>query len=634
MNRMEALFYLVATAFQFTAIIFALRMTRRGDWRPWIALSAALCMMLLFRVVGLFEAGKPRSEELRLFGAAVSLGVSILLFIALFCVRTLAIAEQQSKTIAQARAAERDVAEASLRTSEQMMRIVQELSPNGFCILRAVRESDNGPIVDFVYEYINPAGVRHGKHDPGSIIENRLSIVTPHSMTEPQVFPTFVRAVETGRATDVELYHHGAHGAHWLRIQSLPMGEGRLAVSYIDVTDQKELLSREQAARAEAERAGRIKDDFLATLSHELRTPLNAILGWSQVLRGGHADAADYAQGLETIERNARAQTQIIEDLLDMSRIVAGKIRLDVQVVELAAVIEASIATVRHAADAKGIHIRTALDADVPQIPGDPARLQQIVWNLLSNAIKFTPKPGQVQVLLRQAGAQLQIVVSDSGQGIRADFLPHLFERFRQQDSSTTRRHAGLGLGLAIVKQLVELHGGTVAAESEGQGQGSVFTVQLPLPAGITPVPAATGPAKDPSAQTIGLRGMKVLVVDDEADARELMKRVLHDCDAEVLTASSAAEAMALLRTERFGVLVSDIGMPDRDGYAFMRDVRMLPADQGGKTAAVAVTAFARAEDRSRAMLAGYQVHIAKPIEPRELIAALVSLAGGAEAPR
>ena len=430
-------------------------------------------------------------------------------------------------------------------------------------------------------------------------------------------------------------------------------------------TEERErLLEAERAARIETERTGRMKDEFLATLSHELRTPLNAILGWSTILRGegvggdggsatdgGTRPADDLSEGLAIIERNARAQHQIIEDLLDMSRIISGKVRLDVQRLDLAAVVEAALETVRPAAAAKAIRLQTVLDPRARPVSGDPNRLQQVFWNLLGNAIKFTPRGGRIQVLLERVHSHLEVRVSDSGQGVAAEFLPFVFDRFQQADASTTRAHGGLGLGLAIVKQLVELHGGTVRVESPGPGAGATFTVALPLTVlqpdtaegDDAPPPAGEqGPRRHPRAggspasaasllrptAGLSLAGVTVLVVDDEADARALVGRLLLDRQATVHTAASAAEALELVRVERPDVLVSDVGMPGEDGYSLIRRVRALGPGQGGGVPALALTAYARAEDRVRAVLAGFQMHVAKPVEPAELLTMVASLAG------
>ncbi|WP_332876405.1 hybrid sensor histidine kinase/response regulator [Massilia sp. S19_KUP03_FR1] len=399
--------------------------------------------------------------------------------------------------------------------------------------------------------------------------------------------------------------------------------------------ERKVLLESERLARAEAERTSQMKDEFLATLSHELRTPLSAILGWAQVLRRGSRDPADLQRGLQTIERNARAQAQLIEDLLDMSRITSGKVLLDMQTVAPAPFIDAAIDTVRPAADAKNIRIEKSYAADVGTIAGDPARLQQVIWNLLSNAIKFTPGGGTVNIELAQQAGQVQITVRDTGVGIRPEFITHVFERFRQADASTTRRHGGLGLGLSIVKHLIEQHGGTVRAESEGEGLGASFTIELPA---ATP---SSSPARSARAMMIrtpapssgeftlrDLHGVNVLVVDDDRDARELIFRILSDCQANVRIAGSAREAVDAMRASPPDLLISDLGMPEVDGFELLAWVRQLGRDHGGEVPAVALTAFARSEDRLRALEAGFSAHISKPVEPSELIAVVASLVG------
>ena len=401
--------------------------------------------------------------------------------------------------------------------------------------------------------------------------------------------------------------------------------------------DREAVLVSERDARTEAERASQMKDEFLATLSHELRTPLNAILGWANILRDGASTPADLAEGLEIIERNARAQARIVEDLLDMNRIISGKVRLDVQRFDLAPVIEAALATVRPAADARSIRLQAVLDPVARPVSGDPNRLQQVFWNLLSNSIKFTPKGGRVQVVLERVHSHLEVSISDTGQGIPADFLPHVFDRFRQEDASASRQHGGLGLGLAIVKQLVELHGGTVRARSAGAGQGSTFVVVLPLtvlqagvafgPAERRPPEEGAGFSRPPEARP-DLTGVRVLVVDDEPDARLLVARLLKDCGAVVSTAGNAQEALTLVQAVRPAVLVSDIGMPGEDGHALIRRVRVLPTEAGGATPALALTAYARTEDRVRAMQAGFQRHLAKPVEAGEMLATVAGLAG------
>jgi PAS domain S-box-containing protein len=410
-----------------------------------------------------------------------------------------------------------------------------------------------------------------------------------------------------------------------------------------DVTDRRRieaerehLLQSERAARSEAERASRMKDEFLATLSHELRTPLNAILGWSQVLRRVPGAKAELSEGLNAIERNARAQAQIIEDLLDMSSIISGKVRLAMQKVELAPVVEASLNAVRPTADAKGIELTERVDPRAGPVGGDPNRLQQVFWNLLTNAVKFTPRNGRVVIGIERVNTHMEISVTDTGDGIDEAFLPHVFERFRQADASISRRYGGLGLGLSIVKQLVELHDGTVSATSGGKGKGSRFTVHLPIIAtDAYPAEAIDTPEQpqrsvpdEPSGSfpTVNLEGVRVLVVDDEPDARALVERLLKECAAIVTTAASASEALAHVEREAPDVLVSDIGMPEHDGYALIRWIRKLEGERGG-VPAIAFTAYARAEDRVKAVQAGYQLHLAKPVEPVKLVTMVASLA-------
>jgi signal transduction histidine kinase/ActR/RegA family two-component response regulator len=422
-----------------------------------------------------------------------------------------------------------------------------------------------------------------------------------------------------------------------LRAEKLSDDElGGFTDVFNEMLGQIELQNMEiQASRAEAQRASQLKDDFLATLSHELRTPMTPILGWAQILRRTARDNPQVLQAAEVIERNARVQTQIVDDLLDMSRIIAGKVRLEVRSVDLAQVIDAALETVAPAAEARGIQLEVVAGATVASVRGDPHRLQQVVWNLLTNAIKFTPRDGRVQVTLEQLPGSVQIAVTDSGQGIAREFLPHVFERFRQADSSTTRQHGGLGLGLAIVKQLVELHGGSVRANSDGVGHGSTFTVRLPL----VPVRAiASSPERLPAALQVAaatpalpaeavLAGVRVLIVDDERDARDLVEHLLGDSGASVRAVASGAEALAMLRADPPDLLVSDIGMPGMDGFDLIRRVRELPVHEGGTTPAIALTAFARSEERTRSLQAGYQLHVAKPVEQAELIAAIASVA-------
>jgi signal transduction histidine kinase/ActR/RegA family two-component response regulator len=395
--------------------------------------------------------------------------------------------------------------------------------------------------------------------------------------------------------------------------------------------ERARLLEAERLARTEVEHISLMKDEFLATLSHEMRTPLNAMLGWSELLLDRTNEEAT-RRGLEAIARNARAQAHLIEDLLDMNLIVSGKVRLDVQRVDVAPIVEAALESVAPSAEAKSISVFKALDPRAGPVLGDPARLQQVVWNLLTNSVKFTPKGGKLNVLAQRVNSQVEISVHDSGIGISPEFLPHIFERFRQADSSTTRKYGGLGLGLSIVKQLVELHGGSIKAESRGQDRGATFTIALPLldvhdATTSAPEHPTTSHDSAPRAHQISLAGITVLVIDDEPDARELIMIVLSAAGATVATADSAAAGIAMLRLRQPDVIVSDIGMPERDGYELIRAVRNLSAADGGRIPAIALTAFARSEDRTRAMLAGYQAHVAKPFQPQELAAAVKSLA-------
>jgi PAS domain S-box-containing protein len=404
--------------------------------------------------------------------------------------------------------------------------------------------------------------------------------------------------------------------------------------------EREQLLESERAARSEAERMSQMKDAFLASLSHELRTPLSAILGWTHILSRGTRSEADLERGIATIERNARMQARLIEDLLDMSRITSGKMRLDIQPVDPATFVESAVETMRPAAEAKGIRVEKILDPAAGPVSGDPNRLQQIVWNLLSNAIKFTPKGGSVQVLVARVNSHVEINVADTGVGIKAEFLPHVFDRFRQADASTTRSYGGLGLGLAIVKQLVEMHGGTVGVASPGENAGATFLVRLPLAAvrrtelNAPRVHPGTPTPQGREFPALDLSGVRVLVVDDEPDGRELVKRVLDACGATVFTAGTADEALAVLERSHPHVLVSDIGMPHVDGFELLQRIRALGPERGGLVPAIALTAFARAEDRTQALHAGFAVHVSKPVEASELIATVASVAGRARGQR
>ncbi|MGA9996909.1 MAG: PAS domain S-box protein [Pyrinomonadaceae bacterium] len=476
---------------------------------------------------------------------------------------------------------------------------------------------------------------RYGKNSPYyGMPEGHLPVASYLAV------PVFSRS---GEVLGGLFFGHPEAGAFTERHEHIIEG---LAAQASVAMDNARLFEAVQKARAEAETAAadkerlyheaqessRLKDEFLATISHELRTPLTAILGWAHMLRTGQFAGDSALQACETIERNARAQSQLIDDLLDVSRIITGKLRIDVRQLDPNSFVEAAVESVRPAAEAKGVRVQRIMDTGIITVSGDPVRLQQVIWNLLSNAIKFTPRGGKVQVRLERVNSHIEIVVSDTGSGIAPEFLPHVFDRFRQADQRTTRQHGGMGLGLAIVRHLVELHGGTVRAESGGEGQGATFTVLLP----VAPVyqVAAEGERVHPAARDMlpsfecveRLDGVRVLVVDDEPDTRELLKVGLGQCGAEVMAAGSAAEALEVMRTVVPDLLISDIGMPEVDGYEMIRRVRNLPDESGGRVPAIALTAYARVEDRMQALRAGYQMHVPKPVELAELVAVAASL--------
>ncbi len=414
------------------------------------------------------------------------------------------------------------------------------------------------------------------------------------------------------------------------------LGAGR-RLEPVDLALALELARRASVAIENAElyreawEANRLKDEFLATMSHELRTPLTAVLGWTRMLRTGIVPEARREHALETIERNAAAQARLIEDLLDISRIGTGKVLLRAEPVDPARVVEAALEAMRPAADAKGVRLVTSIESAPRTVQADPDRLQQVVTNLLSNAVKFTPPGGEVRTRLRWADAQVEIVVEDTGKGISAVFLPHVFERFRQADGSTTRTQGGLGLGLAIVRHLVDLHGGTVEALSEGEGRGATFVVRLPVAAPSPTVPAEGAEKSSGVSQpAVGSRlaGLRVLLVEDDADARELFVSILANDGATVEAVASVHEALAAFVRAAPDVLVSDLGMADQDGYVLIRRIRALPTDAGGGVPAVALTAYAGDEDVAKAKTAGFQVHVAKPVDPDRLVSVVAELAG------
>ena len=465
-----------------------------------------------------------------------------------------------------------------------------------------------------------------------------------------QVRESFRAAIRRGEPLERELRLQRKVGEwRWHLCRMVPERDERGRISgwictATDIDQQKRieetnrlLLASEKEARRQAEIANRTKDEFLATVSHELRTPLNAILGWTRMLRTGAVEPKALSRVLETIERNARAQTQLVEDILDVSRIIAGKLRVNVHRTDLHAVARGALDAVRPAADAKGVQLVPELSPGSGEFCGDPDRLQQVIWNLLSNAIKFTPRDGKVVLRIERFRSDVRISVSDTGAGIPAAFLPHVFDRFWQADSSITRAQGGLGLGLAIVRHLVEVHGGTVTAESAGEGRGAAFTVQMPVRA-VAPEPVPEehdgGPAAErpgpPNAPERILGGLDVLVVDDESDARDLVTAVLARCGAEVRSASTVDDAVRQVRERRPHVLLSDLGLPNEDGYALIRRVREIDKE----IPAGALTAYASTEDHRRALAAGFHAHVSKPVEPSDLVLLVASLAGRIVQPR
>lgn len=559
---------------------------------------------------------------------------------------------------------ERKRSEMALRKSEQRFRIAQEISLDAFTVMEAVRD-DTGDIVDFVWNYVNPKAAKILQQLPDALIGKRLLQVLPGNKTSSELFNHYVQVVETGQPHDIEIPYNFEGISGWFRNMAVKLEDG-IAISFSDITQRKkdeqervQLLERERVARAEAESANRIKDEFLAVLSHELRSPLNPILGWSQMLRARKYDKQTTDRALETIERNAKLQAQLIDDLLDISRILRGKMILNLCPVNLITTIEAAIETVSLTAQAKAIEIQKILDPNVGMVSGDTNRLQQVVLNLLSNAIKFTPNQGKVEVRLecvrvRDKGEEgageecttsctsctssssslsynadfyAQITVKDNGKGISADFLPHIFDYFRQENSSTTRQFGGLGLGLAIVRYFIEMHGGFVIAESQGEGLGATFTIRLPLISSECCLlnPELTPQSLLPSPH-LPLRGLHVLIVDDEADIRELVAHILKQFGAEVTATKSASEVITALEQSVPDVLISDIGMPNVNGYMLMRQIRTWSPQQGGQIPAIALTAYAGEYNQEQALAAGFQMHIAKPVEPDTLVKAVVSL--------
>lgn len=508
--------------------------------------------------------------------------------------------------------------------------------------LAAIVESSDDAIVsknlDGIIESWNPAAEKLFGYTPEEAVGQSILLIVPPELRDEE--RTILSNLREGRKIDhFETQRMAKDGRRIdisLTVSPIRDATGRIVgASKIarDVTawkqsqrDREALLEAERHARETAQRVNLLKDEFLATLSHELRTPLNAIMGWAQLMSAGVLKPQEFIEAGQVIERNARTQKQLIDDLLDMSRIISGKLRLDLQHIQPIQFIEAAVETVEPSAQAKGIRIETLLDPAAGPISGDAGRLQQVMWNLLSNAVKFTPKNGRIQVLLERVNSHLEVTVADSGEGISPEFLPHVFERFRQADATKTRQHGGLGLGLAIVKQIIELHGGSVQARSAGLGAGTTFILRLPPlaihtadrePAGVHPRASQT----DHKYPAVDLANLKVLIVDDEPDARELVSRVIAASGADTSTVESAAAALTKIATERPDILICDIGMPAMDGYELLRQLRR--QDHGKDIPAIALTAFARSEDRTQAMLAGYIAHVAKPVEPAELLATI-----------
>jgi PAS domain S-box-containing protein len=532
---------------------------------------------------------------------------------------------------------ERRQIEEAYRESEERYRLVAETASDAIISI-----NEQSTIL-----FVNPAAERIFGHKISEMLGQQLTMLMPeylhyaHQAGVNRYLKTGVRHLSWERVEVPGLHREGHEIPLELSFGEYRRGNERVFIGIardisqrrVAEAEREQLLQREQEARFQAEEANRIKDDFLATLSHELRTPLNAILGWTKMLQTQTLDSSSAAKALEIIERNARVQTQLIEDLLDVSRIITGKLRLDIRPLDLNNVIMAAVEAVQPAAEAKQIQLQTLLNPEAGKISGDFDRLQQVVWNLLSNAVKFTSSGGIVQVKLEKVNSHVEVTVSDTGMGIAEEFLPFVFERFRQVDASLSRYHGGLGLGLAIVRQLVELHGGMVSAESQGEGQGSTFKVTLPLfsirteESEIQPIQrkreAFTSPDCPPE-----ISGIRALIVDDDPDSLDIIELMLSSCGAETITAKSASEAFELVQQQQFDVIISDIGMPGEDGFSLISRIRKLPADRGANIPAIALTAYAREEDKKEALRAGFQLHISKPFEQSEIVAAVARLAG------
>ncbi|MEG4806202.1 ATP-binding protein [Microcoleus sp. F8-D3] len=518
--------------------------------------------------------------------------------------------------------------EAAMRQSEERYRTLFESIDEGFCVIEMLFDANDTPI-DYRFLEINP------------VFEQQTGLRQAVGKTARQLLPDledhwmkiYGQVALTGKSVRFE---NGSEAMNrWFDVYACRTGQPearKVAVVFKDISDRvsheaerEQLLQREQTAREAAETANRIKDEFLAVLSHELRTPLNPILGWSKLLQENKLGPAKTASALASIERNAQLQLQLIDDLLDISRILSGKLSLNAMSVDLNTVISAALETVRLAAEAKSLQIKTTFSPGIGMVIGDSRRLQQVIWNLLSNAVKFTPQGGEITVRLIQTKTHVQILVTDTGKGIHPEFLPYVFEHFRQEDGATTRKFGGLGLGLAIARQVVEMHGGRIWVQSRGEGQGTTFTVELPLLRTANPVEEVGGRAEARS-NDLHLASVRVLVVDDELDSREFVTFVAEQAGGEVTAAGSAIEALQLLSTRPFDILLSDIGMPDMDGYMLVRQVRALPPEQGGQIPAIALSAYAGDFNQKQALAAGFQRHLAKPVESHELVTAIVTL--------
>ena len=534
-----------------------------------------------------------------------------------------------------------DLAEAADAISATRRRLVDVVANVPGVVWEAWGEPDAATQrVDFVSDYARVM-LGYEPHEWTSTRNFWLTIVHPEDRERAVAEAAAIFASRSSGRLEFRWVHRDgrviwveAHSQVVLDDQARPIGMRGVT---LDISERKQLerergdlLQRERAARSEADAANRLKDDFLATLSHELRTPLNAILGYIRMLRRGVFDEARQGNALEVIERNASMLTQMVEEVLDVSRIVTGKIRLNIQVVDIARTVEEAVATVRPAADARGVALRAVLDPDAGTIAGDPERLQQILWNLLSNAVKFTPRGGRVQVRVSRTDSHAEVAVSDTGAGIPPEFLPHVFERFRQADSRHSREFGGLGLGLAIARELAEMHGGTIEATSDGEGKGATFLVKLPvtvprgdLQSGAAPVSSRALAGLDEARPD----GVRVLVVDDDPDATGLMREVLSSAGASVIVAHSGREALSIISRERPDVLLSDIGMPEMDGFALIAQVRASADPAVRDVPAAALTAYARSDDRTRVLQSGFQMHLSKPIDPADVVAAVAALA-------